>query len=91
MILVGLVRHNITQLINSTPRPQPPDAIRQQRILTRASVLRTNKFLLPRSSFMSRLDWLTDVLGSGAYVKKEEPKKVRSWALWSELACHHTD
>lgn len=77
MIFVGLVRHNITQLITSSPKPQPAEALRQQRILTRASALRTNQALLPRSAFQARLEWLIDVLGSGSYVKKEEPKKVR--------------
>lgn len=75
MILVGLVRHYITQLITSPPKAQAPDVVRQQRILARAATLRANHVLVPRPAFRSRLDWLADVLDRGVYVKAEEPKK----------------
>lgn len=76
MILVGLVRHYITMMITSAPKPQAPDVVRQQRILSRAATLRTNGFLLPHTAFRGRLDWLVDVLDRGVYIKPEEPKKV---------------
>jgi len=76
MILVGLVRHNITQLITSTPKMQPADVVRQQRILARSTTLRNNRYLIAPSAFKGRLDWFTDVLAKGDYVKKEEEKKV---------------
>lgn len=76
MILVGLVRHYITQLITSAPKQQPGEVIRQHRILARSATLRNNRFLLPPSAFRGRLDWFTDVLAKGEYVKKEPEKKV---------------
>lgn len=88
MIFVGLLRHNITQLMNSTPRPQAPDVIRQQRVLTRAAATRAGKPLLPPAAFNARLDWLTGVLGSGAYVKKEEEKKKNVGVQLAAAAFH---
>jgi hypothetical protein len=85
MILVGLVRHNITQLITSSPKMQPADVVRQQRILVRSTTLRNNRFLLSPAAFKSRLDWFTDVLTKGDYVKKEEEKKVSSNAAFVYL------
>ena len=82
MILVGLLRHYITQLITSTPKMQPSEVVRQQRILARSNTLRNNKFLLPPSAFKGRLDWFTNVLAKGEYLKKEEEKKVS--ALYSK-------
>lgn len=76
MILVGLVRHYITLLITSSPKPQQPQVIRQQRIMTRAAALRSHFALIPRQAFKSRLDWLTDALDKGTYIKPEEPKNV---------------
>lgn len=74
MILVGLVRHNITQLITSTPKMQPSDVVRQQRILARSATLRNNRYLIDPTTFKNRLNWFTDILGNGDYVKKEEEK-----------------
>lgn len=76
MILVGLVRHYITLLINSSPKPQQPEVVRQQRIILRGTTLRSHFALIPRRAFKSRLDWLTDVLDRGTYIKPEEPKNV---------------
>lgn len=76
MILVGLVRHYITLLITSSPKPQQPQVVRQQRIIVRGATLRSNFALIPRQAFKSRLDWLTDALDKGAYIKPEEPKNV---------------
>ncbi|PWN36853.1 uncharacterized protein FA14DRAFT_169783 [Meira miltonrushii] len=74
MILVGLVRHYITLLITSSPKPQQPPVVRQQRIITRAATLRSHFALIPRQAFKARLDWLTDALDKGTYIKPEEPK-----------------
>lgn len=75
MVLVGLVRHNVTQLITSTtPRAEQPEVLRQQRIITRSAQLRANRVHLAPAAFQQRLEWLSDRLGDGSYVVVEEKK-----------------
>ncbi|KAE8214341.1 hypothetical protein CF327_g2247 [Tilletia walkeri] len=70
MILVGILRHNVTMLIDSPPKKISKQALREQRVLARAQALRTNFFQLPPSAFAARKAFLTDALGSGAYLAK---------------------
>ncbi|CAD6885610.1 unnamed protein product [Tilletia controversa] len=70
MILVGILRHNVTLLIDSPPKKISKQALREQRVLARAQALRINFFQLPPSAFAARKAFLTDALGSGAYLQK---------------------
>ncbi|KAK0540169.1 hypothetical protein OC835_000791 [Tilletia horrida] len=72
MILVGILRHNVTLLIDSPPKKVSRQALREQRVLARAQVLRTNFFQLPPSAFAARKAFLADALGSGAYLQKAD-------------------
>ncbi|KAL9933298.1 hypothetical protein V8E36_008016 [Tilletia maclaganii] len=72
MILVGILRHNVTLLIDSPPKKISRQALREQRILARAQALRVNFFQLPPSAFAARKAYLTEALGSGAYLQKAD-------------------
>ncbi|KAK0549621.1 hypothetical protein OC845_003061 [Tilletia horrida] len=72
MILVGILRHNVTLLIDSPPKKISRQALREQRVLARAGALRTNYFQLPPAAFAARKAFLTEALGSGAYLQKQD-------------------
>ncbi|PWN52332.1 transmembrane protein [Violaceomyces palustris] len=69
MILVGVLRHNVTKLIDSKPKKLSSLALREQRILTRAGALRFNHFVIPPSSFLSRRSFLIQKLSDGSYLQ----------------------
>ncbi|PWN97540.1 transmembrane protein [Tilletiopsis washingtonensis] len=75
MVFVGLLRHYVTQLITSVPKPQAPAALREQRIMTRAQTTRMNSWYLSPAAYAARRDWLADKLGSGEYVQPVPEKK----------------
>lgn len=79
MMLVGLLRHYITQLITNVPKPTPPAQLREQRIITRAQNTRANAWYMDPDSLAARREWLSEKLGSGEYVRvKEEVSGTRA-------------
>ncbi|EPQ27461.1 uncharacterized protein PFL1_04999 [Pseudozyma flocculosa PF-1] len=72
MILVGVLRHNIMSLLNSTPTKISAPALREQRIMTRAGALRQNYFNLVPSSYLSRRAYLIESLTNGSYLQPKE-------------------
>ncbi|WWD21138.1 hypothetical protein CI109_105619 [Kwoniella shandongensis] len=71
MLLVGVLRHYVTQLLNSAPKKQPAAAVREQRALGRANLLRATAPLspLPPSQYKSFTSSLARGLSSGEYLK----------------------
>ncbi|KDN49925.1 transmembrane protein [Tilletiaria anomala UBC 951] len=83
MVLVGVLRHNVTMLINSPPKKSTLAKIREQRVLGRSQALQANYFQLPPSSFVARRAYLIDALGSGKYLADpvkpgSEPNKPKN-------------
>jgi hypothetical protein len=76
MILVGVLRHYVIQLLQSTPKKLSRAALREQRALTRSQILRATAsrspigpaFYRPISQHLSR------AFESGAYLKDGPPK-----------------
>ncbi|ORY81885.1 integral membrane protein DUF106-domain-containing protein [Protomyces lactucae-debilis] len=74
MILVGLLRHNVTILLQSTPKPLDTKAVREQRALSRAALLRANGHHLPSDAFAARRSFLIDAFTKDAYLKDPSAK-----------------
>ncbi|KAG8797767.1 ER membrane complex subunit 3 [Serendipita sp. 399] len=76
MILVGILRNNVTQLLVSSPKKLNRSATREQRALLRAQILRANAKLspLPPSYYTSHTDELIAAFTAGEYLK-EDPSR----------------
>lgn len=74
MILVGLLRHNITILLVSTPKPLDHKAIREQRALARANILRSNGHHIPEFAFEAKKKYLVEAFNTDAFLKDPESK-----------------
>ncbi|KAK9454189.1 integral membrane protein DUF106-domain-containing protein [Dipodascopsis uninucleata] len=81
MILVGVLRHYVTILLQSPPKQKDVLAIREQQVLNRAANLRANGKYIPVSSFESRKGFLIQALKEGKFLKdpdavknKDQPK-----------------
>jgi ER membrane protein complex subunit 3 len=83
MIMVGILRHYATLLLQSPPRPEPLKAVREQsslripvlmcrRALLRAQLLRNNAHHIPRSAFENRKRFLQAAFEKGEYLKDPE-------------------
>lgn len=68
MILVGLLRHYVTQLVASSPKKATLAAVREQRALARGQILRANANYLTRAAFDDRKAHLQACYTSGAYL-----------------------
>lgn len=79
MVLVGVFRHNLMQLLEGKPKLLSPAAARERyvrarsprHILTRAALLRANYATLPPRSVSTRQAFLARVLGDGSYLSPE--------------------
>lgn len=47
MVLVGLLRHYVTLLLNSAPKKQPAGLVKEQRAILRSQILRSSAPLCP--------------------------------------------
>lgn len=74
MILVGLLRHNVSVLLAPTPMVMEPKAVREQKALARANILRTNGHHIPRFAFESKKRYLVDAFKGDAYLKDPDAK-----------------
>lgn len=74
MVLVGVLRSNVLQLLQSTPKRGQLAKIREQRVLVRAQALQANLFYLPPQVFLARRQALIDVFTNGDYIASEEKK-----------------
>ncbi|KAI9104951.1 integral membrane protein DUF106-domain-containing protein [Phlyctochytrium arcticum] len=69
MVLVGILRHHATQLLNSTPKSNIK-AIRESAALSRARMLRSPAgSILPFSAFACRRQYLSSAFEQGTYLK----------------------
>ncbi|WVQ81262.1 hypothetical protein IAT38_003385 [Cryptococcus sp. DSM 104549] len=77
MLLVGILRHYVTQLLNSAPKKQAAAAVREQRALGRSALLRASAPLspLPPSAYKALSTSLAASLSSGEYLKPEPAAK----------------
>lgn len=69
MILVGLLRHNVTSILASTPRPGDLATIRERRNLQRGAILRQNGCHIPEAAFEAKRRALIDAYASDRYLK----------------------
>jgi len=75
MLLVGVLRHYVTLLIQGKPKKQPLRAIREQRALLRGNILRQNASFLPPSTFEAQRNFLQTAYQDGTYLKDGPPKE----------------
>ncbi|KAF8592675.1 transmembrane protein [Ramaria rubella] len=76
MVLVGILRHYVTILLNSPPKKLSRAAIREQRALLRSQILRTtsSNSPLPPSYYKSLSASLWHAFETGIYLKDGPPK-----------------
>jgi len=76
MILVGILRHYVVLLLQSSPQKLSRAAIREQRALARSQILRTTSSFspIPPPFYMSISDHLSDAFTAGSYLKDGPPK-----------------
>lgn len=72
MILVGIIRNDVSFLIQSHPRKIDKKAVREQQILARSQLLRKNGACLDSKSFDQQSKSLIEALRSKAYLKDPE-------------------
>jgi len=83
MIMVGILRHYATLLLQSPPKPEPLKAVRElyvrikiililRRALGRAQLLRANAHHIPRSAFENRKRFMQAAFEKGEYLKDPE-------------------
>ncbi|WVQ75515.1 hypothetical protein IAR50_005140 [Cryptococcus sp. DSM 104548] len=77
MVLVGVLRHYVTQLLNSAPKKQTAAAVREQRALGRSAILRGTSTLspIPPAAYKALSVSLAAALSSDEYIKPEDVKK----------------
>lgn len=73
MLLSGLIRHYVTILLQTPPKPQSLLVIREQRALLRGQLLKTNANYLPPNSFLELKAELQSNYTSGYYLKSPLP------------------
>jgi len=76
MILVGILRHYVVLLLQSTPKKQSRAAIREQRALARSQILLMSSAFspIPPPFYMSISNHLSDAFTAGSYLKDGPPK-----------------
>lgn len=76
MVLVGVLRNNLMQFLQSPPKPAKLAALRQRNILSRASALRANYLMIPPSAVSLRRTFLTRVLSDGSYLAPDSKASI---------------
>lgn len=74
MILVGLLRHNVSMLLASSPKPLDHKSVREQKALMRSNVLRGNNQHIPAFAFEMKKKFLIDAFSADVYLKDPESK-----------------
>ncbi|KAL7410332.1 integral membrane protein DUF106-domain-containing protein [Mrakia frigida] len=76
LILVGVLRHYVTQLLDGTPKKQPILVVREQRALLRSQILRSSSALSPLapSAYSALSSHLSTAFLTGTYLKVQ-PKR----------------
>lgn len=76
MILVGVLRHYVVLLLQSPPKKQPKEAIREQRALVRSQILRATAASspVPPIYYKSISQSLSQAYADGTFLKDGPPK-----------------
>ncbi|KAG6855091.1 hypothetical protein C0991_006020 [Blastosporella zonata] len=76
MILVGILRHYVVVLLQTPPKKQAPEVIREQRALIRSQVLRATSANSPAPPqfYTSISRHLSEAFAAGTYLKDGPPK-----------------
>lgn len=77
MVLVGVLRSSVLQLLQSPPKRGQLSQIREQRVLFRSQALQANLFYIPPQSFLARRQALMDALSGGEYLASSMEKKKK--------------
>ncbi|KAF8981583.1 ER membrane complex subunit 3 [Entomortierella lignicola] len=72
MVLVGVVRHQVTVLLNGAPRKADLKSARETKALQRGGILRAFGSHIPQHAFESRKAYITEAFEKGTYLK--DPK-----------------
>ncbi|KAK4688512.1 ER membrane protein complex subunit 3, partial [Tremellales sp. Uapishka_1] len=74
MVLVGLLRHYVTQLLNSAPKKQPAAVVREQRGMVRSMLLRSSAPLspLPPALYKAFSTTLSSSLSAGEFLQAKK-------------------
>ncbi|KAF9392330.1 ER membrane complex subunit 3 [Podila verticillata] len=70
MVLVGIVRHYVTVLLNGTPKKADLKSARETKALQRAAILRAHGSHLPEQAFQARKSYLSEAFEKGTYLKE---------------------
>ncbi|SAL95078.1 hypothetical protein [Absidia glauca] len=76
MVLVGVLRHHITMLLNGTPKKPLLKAIRESKALLRGMRLRSFGNCVPLHAFSSRKQYLCQAYENGKYLKNPDAKET---------------
>lgn len=68
MILTGILRHYLTTLLQTAPKPPTPQKLRETRALHHAQLLRTQNPQIPRASFERRKETFITGAHAGAFL-----------------------
>ncbi|KAK7729552.1 hypothetical protein SLS57_002040 [Botryosphaeria dothidea] len=74
MVLTGILRHYAMVLLQSTPKKQTLEKLREHRSLMRGVNLRSNANVLSPSSFQSRKSYLVSAFKDGAFLADPEAR-----------------
>ncbi|KAJ6539232.1 transmembrane protein [Mycena capillaripes] len=76
MILVGILRHYVVILLQSAPKKQPREAVREQRALTRSQVLRATaaNSPIPSTYYKAVSRHLSEAFDAGTFLKDGPPR-----------------
>jgi len=74
MIVTGILRHYLTVLLQSPPKPLSGPKLRESRSLLLSINLRTNASVLPRSSFSARKAYLVAAYNDGKFLADPEAR-----------------
>ncbi|KAK8213266.1 hypothetical protein M8818_002564 [Zalaria obscura] len=74
MILTGVLRHYLSTLLQSAPKPQPLPNLRQHRSLMRGVNLRNNAAQISPAAFAARKDYLVQAYKDGKFLADPEAR-----------------
>ncbi|KAJ1657441.1 hypothetical protein IWQ61_003164 [Dispira simplex] len=78
MVMVGILRHQMTLLLNGKPKPPTLPAIRESKALMRGGVLVRNHNHIPYTAFLARKEYLCKAFEEGKFLKNPADKESTS-------------
>ncbi|KAF9905107.1 ER membrane complex subunit 3 [Linnemannia zychae] len=70
MVLVGIVRHQVTVLLNGTPKKADIKSARETKALQRCGILRAHGMHIPEHAFHARKAYISEAFEKGTYLKE---------------------